>query len=116
MKRIPCFFILLALFTSCQKQLLFNSALGWYLIEIKASNDLACNGYAPDVTFLTGANEARQMLGSSINDIYAASGLPKVLYQPGTQLTVKIRKPESADAFCSTPGSLFKQVVITEVK
>ncbi|MEO5783508.1 MAG: hypothetical protein ABIQ07_09570 [Ginsengibacter sp.] len=117
MKSITFFFILLTLFPSCKKPVTDNSQVeaGWYRIEIKASSNLDC--HVPDITFLTGVEEARQILGSSINNIYVAAGLPKVLYQPGTVLTVKFRKPEAADPLvCTAMGPAYKQVVITQQK
>ncbi len=63
-------------------------------LKIRTSNNIDCG--IPEITFLTGVDEVKQLLGSKIN-IYVATGLPKINYQPGTQLMVKIRKPESTD-------------------
>ncbi len=77
-------------------------------------NNLDCG--VPGVAFITGINEVKQLLNSSLN-IYVATGLPKVYYPTGTRLTVKIKKPEAADAIiCTAMGPAFRQVVITEVK
>lgn len=114
MKRILSFLILLILF-SCNKVVRSNlNANDWYIIEIKSIDNSDCR--VPQVAFLTGVNEVKQFLNSSLN-IYNATGLPDVNYAPGNRLTVKIKKPEAADAIvCTTMGPSYMQVVITEVK
>ncbi len=110
MKRFIYFFVLIIFFTSCKKEGEGN----WYTIEIRTAKNIDCG--IPEITFLTGADEVKQLLGSRIN-IYVATGLPKINYQPGTQLMVKIRKPESTDFIsCRTLGPSYPQVVITSVK
>jgi hypothetical protein len=113
MKKIISVFILISIiFTSCKKEIEVEG--NWYTIEIRTTNNLDCR--VPEITFLTGADEVKQLLGSSIN-IYVATGLPKVNYQPGTQLMVKIRKPDSGDfLLCTTLGPSYRQVVTTDVK
>ncbi len=114
MKKIISVFILISIiFTSCKKEIEVEG--NWYTIEIRTSNNLDCR--VPEITFLTGADEVKQLLGSSIN-IYVATGLPKVNYQPGTQLRVKIRKPEKSTDFiaCTTLGPGYSHVIITSMK
>jgi len=110
MKRFIYFFVLLIFFTSCKKEVESN----WYTIEIRSSSNFDC--HIPEITFLTGGDEVKQLLGSDIN-IFVATGLPKVLFSPGTQLSVKIKKPETNDFIaCTTLGPSYPQVVITEIK
>ncbi|MEJ7672016.1 MAG: hypothetical protein WKF59_04760 [Chitinophagaceae bacterium] len=112
MKRFIYFFVLIIFFTNCKKEIEVEG--NWYTIEIRTSNNIDCG--IPEITFLTGINEVKQLLGSRIN-IYVATGLPKINYQPGTQLMGKIRKPESNDFIaCRTLGPSYPQVVITEIK
>ena len=73
MKRFIYFFVLIIFFTSCKKEIEVEG--NWYTIEIRTSNNIDCG--IPEITFLTGADEAKQLLGSRIN-IYVATGLPKI--------------------------------------
>jgi hypothetical protein len=119
MKRLLRFFILIIFFTACRKaqpNLNIPPADDWYIMEIKSTSNFDCG--VPEVTFITGINEVKQLLNSSLN-IYYATGLPDVIYPPGRQLTVKIKKPGPGEyMICTTmgPNPGYRQVVITGLK
>jgi Holliday junction DNA helicase RuvB subunit len=111
MKSFIYFFALIIFFASCKKEVEGN----WYTIEIRTARNIDCG--IPEITFLSGADEAKQLTGS-ISNIYIAIGLPNVNYQAGAQLMVKIRKPEKSTDFiaCATLGPGYSHVVITSMK
>ena len=114
-----CFFILVIFFTDCKKEAQVNPNIavdGWYIFEIKSTRNFDC--HVPEVFFITGINEVKQLLNSSVN-MYYATGLPDVNYTAGTQLTVKIKKPGPGEyMMCTTmgPNPAYRQVVITGLK
>ncbi len=109
-KLFSIFFVIIIICTSCKKEPEGN----WFIIEIKAQKDINCGG--PVISFVTGINEAKFFLSSNSNS-YVATGLPKVNYKVGDQLTVAIKKPDGQDAIaCLTLGINWPQVVITEVR
>ncbi len=108
MKRQLLILIVVIFFNSCKKTTIDD----WYTIEIKAQKDINCG--IPDISFVTGINEAKKLLNSN-SDIYVALNLPKVNYQVGEHLSVKIKKPDPGIA-CLTLGTSFPQVEITDLK
>jgi hypothetical protein len=120
MKSLYWFFILILFSSGCRKEAQADPNIppdgDWYIMEIKSTNNFDCR--VPEVAFLTGINEVKQILNSSIN-MYYATGLPDVNYVPGIKLTVKLKKPGTGEYMaCTTMGPFpgYRQVVITGLK
>ena len=86
----------------------------WFQVEIKAQRNGDCG--LPEIIFLDHQSEAYEIIGDK-KGTYIAYGLPKVNYQPGDQLTVKIRKPVANElSVCTMMGPTWSWVTITETK
>ncbi len=108
------FLLMGMLFLSCTKRNDKGDSPIYFQVEIRAVQNLDCA--LPEIIFLTNQKEAYEIIGDN-KGIYLAYGLPKVNYQPGDKLWVKIRKLESNEAvLCTTFGPSWSEVRITEVK
>jgi hypothetical protein len=105
----------ISIFFSCTRNNTdINGSDQWFKIEIKASRNLDCG--LPEINFLDHQNEAYGIIGDN-RGTYIAYGLPKVNYQPGDELWVKIRKPAANElGVCTMLGPTWNWVTITETK
>ena len=86
----------------------------WFQVQIKAQKNIDC-GF-PEIIFLSKQEEAYQVIGNNMGT-YIALGLPKVNYQVGDKLCVKINKPSGdQDVACTMLGISWAHVFISDVK
>ena len=104
--------LLIVVFCTCRKG--HDTAGSEIFFQVEFTGSYTCA--LPEIIFLTNRDEAYKIIGDS-KGIYLAYGLPKVIYQQGDKLWVRIRKPETNElTACITSEPSWSWVTITETK
>jgi hypothetical protein len=105
---------LIAISVACRKNAGVSTNELFFQVEIKATRNMDCA--LPEIVFLTNQDKAYDIIGDR-KGRYIAYGLPKVNYQAGDKLWVKIRRPVNDEfVLCTTYGPGWAEVTITDVK